>query len=196
MLLKYLERTSGYSRAEVTRLVTRWQRNRLAEVPLVKRYGRPTVPFARKYTPGDIALLVEMDKAHEDVYGPAIAHLLQRAYWAYGDPRYERLATLSVSHLYNLRQFTTTPNPVLYTATFNPSTRSPPYPASGSYLDWKVLATSAKNKALNACVVAILAPHTESGRSPPPQQIPRGATCTSRIYHTHALCRLPGSRKW
>jgi len=104
VLLRYLQRTSGYSRAQVTRLVTRWQRNRLAEVPLAKRHSGPTAPFARKYTPADIGLLVEMDKAHEDVCGPAIAHLLQRAYHAYGDPRYERLATLSVSHLYNLRK--------------------------------------------------------------------------------------------
>jgi transposase InsO family protein len=104
ILHRYLQHTSGYSRAQVTRLVTRWQRNRLAEVPLSKRYGRPAVPFARKYTQADLTLLVEMDKAHEDVCGPAIAHLLQRAYRAYGDPRYERLATLSVSHLYNLRK--------------------------------------------------------------------------------------------
>jgi hypothetical protein len=104
ILLRYLQHTSGYSRAQVTRLVTRWQRNRLAEVPLVKRYGRPAAPFARKYTPADIALLVEMDKANEDVCGPAIVHLLQRAHQTYGDPRYERLATLSVSHLYNLRK--------------------------------------------------------------------------------------------
>jgi len=104
VLLRYLQHTSGYSRAQVTRLVTRWQRNRLAEVPLSKRYGQPTIPFARKYTATDIDLLVEMDKAHEDVCGPAIAHLLQRAYRDYGDPRYERLATLSVSHLYNLRK--------------------------------------------------------------------------------------------
>jgi hypothetical protein len=104
ILHRYLQHTSGYSRAQVTRLVTRWQRNRLAEVPLTKRYGRPAVPFARKYTPADIALLVEMDKANQDVCGPAIAHMLQRAYRAYGDPRYERLATLSVSHLYNLRK--------------------------------------------------------------------------------------------
>ena len=104
VLLRYLQHTSGYSRAQVTRLVTRWQRNRLAAVPLAKRYGCPTVPFARKYTSTDIALLVEMDKAHEDVCGPAIAHLLQRAYHEYADPRYERLATLSVSHLYNLRK--------------------------------------------------------------------------------------------
>ncbi len=104
VLLKYLRHTSGYSRAQVTRLVAQWQGNRLAENPLTKRYGAPVAPFTRKYTVIDIELLVEMDKAHEDVCGPAIAHLLQRAYREYGDPRYERLATLSVSHLYNLRK--------------------------------------------------------------------------------------------
>ncbi len=106
ILHRYLQHTSGYSRAQITRLVARWLRNRLAAVPLAKRYRSPVVPFARKYTPADIALLVEMDKANENVCGPAIAHLLQRAHLTYGDPRYERLATLSVSHLYNLRKST------------------------------------------------------------------------------------------
>jgi DNA-binding Lrp family transcriptional regulator len=45
-----------------------------------------------------------MDRANEDVCGPAIVHLLERAYSVYGDARYGRLATLSVSHLYNLRK--------------------------------------------------------------------------------------------
>jgi len=104
ILHRYLQHTSGYSRAQMTRLVARWQANRLATTPLVKRYQAPAAPFAHKYTPADIRLLVEMDKANEDVCGPAIAHLLYRAYQTYGDPRYERLATLSVSHLYNLRK--------------------------------------------------------------------------------------------
>jgi transposase InsO family protein len=104
ILRRYLQHTSGYSRAQVTRLVARWQSNRLAETPLTKRYGRPASPFARKYTPTDIALLVAMDKANENVCGPAIVHLLHRAYRTYDDPRYERLAKLSVSHLYNLRK--------------------------------------------------------------------------------------------
>ena len=104
LLRRYLQHTSGYSRAQLTRLVSRWQRNRLAKVPLAKRFRKPSAPFARKYTAVDVALLVEMDQANEDVCGPAIAHLLQRAYREYGDPRYERLATLSVSHLYNLRK--------------------------------------------------------------------------------------------
>jgi hypothetical protein len=104
VVLAYLRYTSGYSRAQLTRLVRRWQTNRLAPEPLVKRYGAPAAPFARKFTPGDVTLLVEMDRAHEDVCGPAIAHLLHRAYHVYGDARYARLATLSVSHLYNLRK--------------------------------------------------------------------------------------------
>jgi transposase InsO family protein len=104
VVLAYLRRTSGYARAQLTRLVARWADNRVAQHPLVKRYRAPAVPFARKYTATDVELLVEMDRAHEDVCGPAIAHLLQRAYTVYGDPRYERLAELSVSHLYNLRK--------------------------------------------------------------------------------------------
>ncbi len=104
VVLAYLRRTSGYGRAQLTRLVARWKGNRVAQHPLLKRYRAPAAPFARKYTASDVELLVEMDRAHEDVCGPAIAHLLQRAHTAYGDPRYERLADLSVSHLYNLRK--------------------------------------------------------------------------------------------
>ena len=104
VLLRYLQHTSGYSRAQLTRLVKQWHGNRLASTPLIKRYRAPTAPFARKYTAVDIELLVEMDKAHEEVCGPAITHLLKRAFFDYGDVRYERLAQLSCSHLYNLRK--------------------------------------------------------------------------------------------
>ena len=104
LLRRYLQHTSGYSRAQLTRLIERWQGNRLAGVPLAKRYRAPRTTFARHYTAEDVRLLVEMDKAHEDVCGPAVVHLLRRAWREYGDPRYERLAALSVSHLYNLRK--------------------------------------------------------------------------------------------
>lgn len=103
VLRRYLEHVSGYSRAQISRLISRWHANRLADTPLRKQYQAPAAPFARKYTAADIVLLVEMDRAHEDVCGPAIAHLLRRAYQVFGDARYERLAGLSVAHLYNLR---------------------------------------------------------------------------------------------
>jgi transposase InsO family protein len=104
VILAYLRRTSGYSRPQLTRLIARWDENHLAAVPLAKRYSAPVCAFARKYTPADVSLLVEMDTANADVCGPAIAHLLRRAYNVYGEKKYERLAKLSVSHLYNLRK--------------------------------------------------------------------------------------------
>ncbi len=106
MVLAYLRRTSGLRPTQITRLVARWIDNRLAQAPLAKRHCAPAAPFARKYTASDIELLVEMGHANEDVCGPAIAHLLHRAYNVYGDTRYERLTDLSVSHLYNLRKST------------------------------------------------------------------------------------------
>ena len=52
VVLAYLRRTSGYSRAQITRLVARWHSNRLASTPLAKRYSTPSAPFKRKYTAG------------------------------------------------------------------------------------------------------------------------------------------------
>ena len=45
-VLAYLQRLSGYSRAQITRLVSRWATGK----PLVKNYGAPRQPFARLYT--------------------------------------------------------------------------------------------------------------------------------------------------
>ena len=54
----------------------------MAAVSLAKRYGRPAVPFARKYTAADIELLVEMYRANEDVWGVAIVQPFQfRGSW-------------------------------------------------------------------------------------------------------------------
>ena len=53
VVLAYLQRLSGYSRAQVTRLVSRW----VAGQPMAKNYRTPEHAFARRYTPADIALL-------------------------------------------------------------------------------------------------------------------------------------------
>jgi len=48
-------------------------------------------------------LLAKIDQQFGTLSGPATAHLLQRAFSVYADARFERLAGVSVSHLYNLR---------------------------------------------------------------------------------------------
>ena len=99
VLMRYLARITGYSRAQLRRLVSR----RLKGEQLAKRYRAPAVGFARKFTASDVKLLAQTDALHNTLSGPATKCLMQRAYAVYGDARYERLATLSVGHLYNLR---------------------------------------------------------------------------------------------
>ena len=98
-LLANLQRLSGYSRAQITRLVSRWVNGK----PLVKNYAAPKHTFARRYTPADVALLVEVDRAMGTLSGPATACVLRRQRDVFGDERYVRLGSISVGHLYNLR---------------------------------------------------------------------------------------------
>jgi len=98
-VLAYLQRLSGYSRSQITRLVSRWD----AGKPLVKSYCAPRCPFARLYTPADVALLVDVDRAMGTLSGPATACVLRRQREVFGDERFERLGSISVGHLYNLR---------------------------------------------------------------------------------------------
>jgi transposase InsO family protein len=98
-VLSYLQRLSGYSRAQITRLVSRW----VGGKRLVKEYRAPEHAFARRYTPADVALLAEVDRAMNTLSGPATACVLRRQRDVFGDARFVRLGSISVGHLYNLR---------------------------------------------------------------------------------------------
>jgi hypothetical protein len=98
-VLAYLQRLSGYSRAQITRLVSRWSGGKR----LVKNYGAPAHAFARRYTPADVALLARVDRAMGTLSGPATACVLRRQRDVFGDERFVRLGSISVGHLYNLR---------------------------------------------------------------------------------------------
>ena len=98
-VLAYLQHLSGYSRAQVTRLVSRWVSGKV----LVKNYRKPAHAFAWRYTGADVALLAEVDRAMDTLSGPATACVLRRQRDVFGDARFERLGSISVGHLYNLR---------------------------------------------------------------------------------------------
>ena len=99
LLRGYLERTTGLSQSQLTRLIRRY----LAEGQLADRRQGAAKPFRRKYTAADIELLAETDELHGTLSGPATLALFQRAWELFGDARFERLAGLSNGHLYNLR---------------------------------------------------------------------------------------------
>jgi hypothetical protein len=97
----FLAKVTTLSQSQLTRLIQRWMDTRRIER---KPARRPNFP--RRYTAADIASLAEIDAAHEDLSGPAVRHLCQRAWTVFADERFERLAGISASHIYNLRHST------------------------------------------------------------------------------------------
>jgi transposase InsO family protein len=102
VLFAYLQRLTGYSRQHLSRLIAQYRDRK----SLCLRNRASRTSFARKYSPADVLLLAELDSLHDTLSGPATKVLARRAYAHFGDTRYERLAGISVSHLYNLRAST------------------------------------------------------------------------------------------
>ena len=98
ILKRYVQTITGYSDAQITRLIACKRRRGNITVEPSARHR-----FTRHYTPDDMALLVETDNLHQRLSGPATKALFQRAFSFYGDLRYLRLKDISVAHLYNLR---------------------------------------------------------------------------------------------
>ena len=98
-LMGYLMKVSGYSRAQIKRLIKQYR-----ETGDLRARQRTVRGFARRYTQADIRLLAAMDERHKTPNGLTLKKLCERAYEVFGQAEYARLAAISVSHLYNLRQ--------------------------------------------------------------------------------------------
>jgi transposase InsO family protein len=100
LLKAFLGKITGLSRAQLTRLIGQHVRTGRVRVG----YRAPASAFRGRFDAADVAALAELDAAHETLSGPAARRLCQRAWQVYGDVRYQRLAGISVAHLYNLRK--------------------------------------------------------------------------------------------
>lgn len=99
VIREYLGRGSGYSRAQLTRLINQYQRK-----CWIGKQGIVRHTFPRRYTQGDILLLVKTDEAHQQLSAGSTKKLFERAYQVYKNEDYKRLSTISISHIYNLRK--------------------------------------------------------------------------------------------
>jgi transposase InsO family protein len=99
LLRSYVAKLTGLSRAQVTRLISRYLECGEVKTPAYQRHR-----FTSHYTRADIELLAAVDEAHDTLSGPATRRILEREYHDYNQPEFERLANISVAHLYNLRQ--------------------------------------------------------------------------------------------
>jgi len=99
VLIRYLMKVSGYSRQQITRLVKQYR-----DTGRLVRQQRTVNGFSRRFTDEDVHLLAAMDERHNTPNGLTMKKLCERAYMLFGQDEYQRLASISVAHLYNLRK--------------------------------------------------------------------------------------------
>jgi transposase InsO family protein len=98
IIRRYIEKVSGYSRAQVCRLIKMYvQQGRIRKAAGNKRR------FPLKYTARDIALLAKTDSLHDFLSGPATKKIMEREWVVYGHAEFSMISGISIAHLYNLR---------------------------------------------------------------------------------------------
>jgi transposase InsO family protein len=95
----FLIKITGYSRQQITRLIKQY-----CDTGKIERQQRIYQGFERLYTAEDIRLLATLDERHNTLSGPATKKLCERALTIFKQTQYQRLAGISVAHLYNLRK--------------------------------------------------------------------------------------------
>jgi transposase InsO family protein len=98
ILRRYIEKVTGYSRAQVARLVSSYRESGRLRVTEYHRHR-----FPEKYTMAEIALLAKTDELHGWLSGPATKRILEREYEVYGHAQFEKIRRISVAQIYNLR---------------------------------------------------------------------------------------------
>ena len=100
LLRRFIVHVTGYSRAQLSRLIAQHRDHQR----LNDQRGPPAMPFPTRYGAAALACLIEIDRAHGTLSGPATKKLAERAVHIYGQAEFAVLAGISVSHLYNLRK--------------------------------------------------------------------------------------------
>ena len=98
VITRYLLKVTGYSPAQTKRLIRQYVKTGIVAVKPARYNG-----FKQTYTKADSRLLASMDERHGQPSGAVLKQFCERAYRRFGEVKYQRLATISVSHLYNLR---------------------------------------------------------------------------------------------
>ena len=108
LIRQYIEKVTGYSRAQVNRLVWRYLQSGKIKPTEYHRHC-----FPQKCNAAEVALLAMTDELHGWLSGPAIKKILEPAYRAYGHGQFQILSEISVSQIYK-----PAPEPALSRQTF------------------------------------------------------------------------------
>ena len=95
----YICTLTGYSNTQIDRLIS--EKKRSGNIRVKERTQNT---FPTWFTKEDVALLAEVDNAEGRRTSKAVKKTCSDMYHLYGDIRFERLAHISSSHIYNLRE--------------------------------------------------------------------------------------------
>jgi hypothetical protein len=99
LIKSYILKVTGYSRAQLTRLIRLY-----LQTGKVQPAKYPRHRFPQKYSAEDVALLAKTDELHGWLSGPATKKILERENEVYGHYEYASIAAISVAQIYNLRR--------------------------------------------------------------------------------------------
>jgi len=102
VIRRYIEKVTGYSRSQVSRLIVEYKRTGRLRKTQYRRHR-----FPRKYTPSDVILLARTDELHGYLSGPATKRVMERECGVYGHTEFGNVSRISIAHLYNLRRSNT-----------------------------------------------------------------------------------------
>jgi hypothetical protein len=99
LIKSYLLKVTGYSRAQLTRLIRLYLQSGKVQPAKYQRHR-----FSQKYSDEDVALLAKTDELHGWLSGPATKKILERENEVYGHYEYAIIAAISVAQIYNIRR--------------------------------------------------------------------------------------------
>lgn len=94
----YIRQMTGLSDDRLTKLIGRKKKSGSLWLGSTRRHC-----FPRKYTPEDVARLIETDNVHQRLSGLATKEILRREYQVFHQEPYQNISSISPSHIYNLR---------------------------------------------------------------------------------------------
>jgi len=117
VIRRYLKVMTGYSKAQIANFIYQYKKTGYVKK---KNYNRSK--FTTIYQRSDIELMAKTDKLFRMMSGPAMRIIYKREYEEFGNFEYERLAKISISHIYNLRSHFVYKNIVKYYHHTKPTT--------------------------------------------------------------------------
>lgn len=99
LIRRYISKVTGYSRAQIARLIGKYQKSGKIKVEEYRRHR-----FPLKYRVAEVSLLARTDELHGWLSGPATKKILEREYEFYGNQRYKKICGISVAQIYNIRR--------------------------------------------------------------------------------------------